>query len=306
MRKQGLSEQHERFQSRMKTAAGLFVLLICVGFCTVFIWKLLHPQEAAFQRQDLEESLADAYLKELFSENREQGLEDADHGAQASDPVKVSEGTQAVPLPSDPELSDGSQDTEAADNDEVPRGTSVPNTAFSDDVYYNDHGFVYTPEYASGHIDCVLEIAKPSVQIRRGVYTGTNEEIAHDLSIWMVTAARSDYIFGKTHYVIYGHNTDTQDLSFNRLKYLDLSDSFLLYRESGVYEYTVTKRAFYGRTQATEEIVDNFLLPHTKVYILTCAQGEHNGQDLVIEGTLANTYTLAEWAKTHSEEYHGD
>ncbi|MBR3036109.1 MAG: hypothetical protein IKI54_02305, partial [Lachnospiraceae bacterium] len=104
----------------------------------------------------------------------------------------------------------------------------------------------------------------------------------------------------------YGHNTDTQDLSFNRLKNLELSDSFLLYRESGVYEYTVTKKAFYDRTQATEEIVDNFLLPHTKVYILTCAHGEHNGQDLMIEGTLANTYTLAEWAKTHSEEYHGD
>ncbi|MBR3037033.1 MAG: hypothetical protein IKI54_07095, partial [Lachnospiraceae bacterium] len=78
------------------------------------MWKLLHPQEAAFQRQDLEESLADAYLKELFSENREQDEKGADPGTQASDPVKVSEGTQAIPLPSDSELPCGSQDTEAA------------------------------------------------------------------------------------------------------------------------------------------------------------------------------------------------
>lgn len=73
--------------------------------------------------------------------------------------------------------------------------------------YYERNGVTYTPDFARGTLDCVLEI--PSISLKRGVYTGTREEIEYDLSIWLTTAASSSLELGKTHYAIYGSNPRT-------------------------------------------------------------------------------------------------
>ena len=135
-------------------------------------------------------------------------------------------------------------------------------------------GIVYTPDYAKGTIQCVLEV--PTAGIRRGVYTGTWEEINYDLDIWMVTAARPDYTLGETHMCIYGHNHTAQDLSFNRLKDVEVGDAFYLTAESGRYTYRVTNVFAVSRDEATRNYVDNFSIGSDKCYIITCGRDDGN------------------------------
>ena len=144
----------------------------------------------------------------------------------------------------------------------------------------------------------MLEIDKPDVRIRRGVYTGSWAEIEHDLAVWMVTTARPDYEFGRTHYVILGHNTEAQELSFNRLKNVVSGDFFTLYGISAVYVYEVVKTAFVSR-EAAAAVADDFTLPADRCFIFTCASGAHNGQDLMVEGRLYRRYAPDEWAASH-------
>ena len=115
--------------------------------------------------------------------------------------------------------------SESAGEDESAPTYDFSDLDYEDANYYMRDGIVYTPDYAKGTIQCVLEV--PTAGIRRGVYTGTWEEINYDLDIWMVTAARPDYTLGETHMCIYGHNHTAQDLSFNRLKDVEVGDAFL-------------------------------------------------------------------------------
>ena len=156
------------------------VSLILIG-----IYFLFFSNREAFQRQEIEQSLADSYLEDLYGEK--------------------------------------DSSTELEKNEEE----------WEDNVWYVRDGIRYTPDYAKGFLECVLEI--PSVKIRRGVYSGTWEEIQHNLDIWMVTAARPDYELGKTHYCIYGHNHTVQNLSFNRLKDVKKGELFKLTCEKGIF-----------------------------------------------------------------------
>ena len=288
MRKHGLLKRHLFVNGRLKTAAGLVLILFCVTFSLFFVRKLLHPQEEAFRRQKTEEAFAEAYLDALLKEGPEDtpaAVKDTAGRSRAVYtfvPVLFEEDVSSIPFSAASYAlrfaSSGSLDSPAA---------------FTDDVYYTLQGITFTPDYARGHIDCVLEYPSENVRIRRGVYTGTEEEIEHDLSVWMVTAARPDYVLGKTHYVIFGHNTDTQDLSFNRLKNACLGDVFTLTGTLGVFEYKVTKIAFLSREKAASDIVDDFGHPSSKCFILTCAGGAHSGEDLVVEGTLVRIRPLS-------------
>ena len=195
LKKTGVRQQNDPPKGRLKTAAGVLAILICVGFSAFFGWELTHPHAEAYEWQRAEEALADLYIRELL---RQTGTD----GASAPD-------GQTASAPGGP----GGADADGP-----------PPASFSDDVYYSDGVTTYTPDYARGRIDCVLEIDKPDVRIRRGVYTGSWEEIEHDLAVWMVTAARPDYELGRTHYVILGHNTEAQELSFNRLKNVVFGD----------------------------------------------------------------------------------
>lgn len=166
---------------------------------------------------------------------------------------------------------------------------------YTDDTYFIREETAYTPDYAKGHIDCVLEI--PKIRLRRGVYTGTAEEIQHDLDVWMTVAASPGYQLGKTHYVIYGHNAPAQDLSFNRLADLEAGDYFVLTTSSGVYLYDVTKVYAEWRTNVTYDIAENYDLPADSCYIITCGRDEYRYRDLVVLGALREVYAYDEWQR---------
>lgn len=207
------------------------VSLILIG-----IYFLFFSNREAFQRQEIEQSLADSYLEDLYGEK--------------------------------------DSSTELEKNEEE----------WEDNVWYVRDGIHYTPDYAKGFLECVLEI--PSVKIRRGVYSGTWEEIQHNLDIWMVTAARPDYELGKTHYCIYGHNHTVQNLSFNRLKDVKKGELFKLTCEKGIFIYEVSEIFAWWREEVTEKLVDNFNLSANECYIITCGRGENRYKDLVVKGIL--------------------
>ena len=207
------------------------VSLILIG-----IYFLFFSNREAFQRQEIEQSLADSYLEDLYGEK--------------------------------------DSSTELEKNEEE----------WEDNVWYVRDGIRYTPDYAKGFLECVLEI--PSVKIRRGVYSGTWEEIQHNLDIWMVTAARPDYELGKTHYCIYGHNHTVQNLSFNRLKDVKKGELFKLTCEKGIFIYEVSEIFAWWREEVSEKLVDNFNLSANECYIITCGRGENRYKDLVVKGIL--------------------
>lgn len=161
------------------------------------------------------------------------------------------------------------------------------------DTNYEDNLYRFSPEYAEGVIECVLEV--PVARIRRGVYTGA---IEHDLDLWMVVAARDEYVLGQTHYCIYGHNSTKQDLSFNNLQpNCKLGDTFTLTNEDGVYEYTITKLFSESRSRVTKNYVDNFNIDKNLCYIITCGRNEHRYKDFIVEGTLTKFTPLEELVK---------
>ena len=156
--------------------------------------------------------------------------------------------------------------------------------AITDDNWATIGGVTYTPDYARGSIQCVLCI--PSVGINRGVYGDSFDDIYYNLDIWMPVPARPDYKLGRTHYVIYGHNHTTQNLSFNRLADVACGDWFTLTSPRGVFTYRVTAVYAEWREAVAREIADNFSLPKEKCYIVTCGRGAYRYRDLVVEGTM--------------------
>lgn len=180
-------------------------------------------------------------------------------------------------------------DEKKAEETEIEK-RDVQEENWTDETYYERDGTVYTPEYASGYLECVLEI--PAIHLRRGVYSGSWEEIRKNLDIWMVTAARPDYELGNTVYCIYGHNHPIQDLSFNRLQQMQVGDRFTLTSQTTVLEYEVT--AVYGksREETTTEIVDNFSLSPQECYLITCGRGKYRYLDFIVQGTLVRRSDL--------------
>ena len=137
----------------------------------------------------------------------------------------------------------------------------------------------------------MLEV--PVAKIRRGVYTGA---IEHDLDLWMVVAARDEYVLGQTHYCIYGHNSTKQDLSFNNLQpNCKLGDTFTLTNEDGAYEYTITNLFSENRNRVTKNYVDNFNIDKNLCYIITCGRNEHRGinEAAIMTMPINSTKTLA-------------
>ena len=160
-----------------------------------------------------------------------------------------------------------------------------------DENYYERNGVTYTPDFARGTLDCVLEI--PSISLKRGVYTGSQEEIEYDLDIWLTTAASPNLRLGETHYAIYGHNHPVQDLSFNRLKDVKPGDIFTLTDENKVWSYKVTNILAEWRNVGRRKYATNPDVDPSLCYIFTCGRDHWllNGKstrykDYIIEGTL--------------------
>ena len=245
--------------------------ILAIGAILAGLYFLYLKNRPAYQRQAQERELADTYIDDMIRK------------------LTAPESNEATTAEASGETGETEKAGDTGETDHLD---------YADENYYMRDGVVYTPEYARGVIDCVLEV--PTAGIRRGVYTGTWDDIYYDLDIWMVTAARPDYVLGETHYCIYGHNHTIQDLSFNRLKDVAEGDMFYLTAESGHYTYEVTRVFAVERDAATAEYVNNFALPSDKCYIITCGRddGVNNYRylDLVVEGTLKRKISLEEYA----------
>ena len=263
---------------RKRVLTGYIILLIMlIGMFSFSLVHLLRSEEVqGFQRQHEEEKAAELFLQDI-KENSRRICENTDE--QTTD--KESEASTAT----------------AWKGDRIPADQVDLN--YTDDNYEVIGGVKYTPDYAAGHLDCVLEI--PKIKMRRGVYTGTASEIQHDLDIWMTTTAHTDYVLGETHYCIYGHNSPTQSLSFNDLKHVGVGDIFLLTTEDYVYLYDVTDFYPQWRELVKKDITDNFPLPAEKCFIITCGRDQYRYKDIIIEGTLREKYTTDEWFGTNVE-----
>ena len=266
-------------KSRYQLWGYCLLLTLLITVVTVCAIEFFQSEEMlGYERQHQEEQLANAFLQEIRSRQERRNIEETPEETQVEIRI-VQPKTETI--------------TPTAPADQV-------DLNYSDDNYEVIGGVKYTPDYAAGRLDCVLEI--PKIRMRRGVYTGAASEIQHDLDIWMTTTAHTDYVLGETHYCIYGHNSPTQSLSFNDLKHVGVGDIFLLTTEDYVFLYDVTDFYPQWRELVKREITDNFTLPVEKCYIITCGRDQYRYKDIIVEGTLRKRYSIREW-NTAEEEF---
>ncbi len=268
------------------------ILSAVLGVGAVFLagyagYLYYNPESEGVNRQNREESIAQAYIQELLQENMQ---------TETQSQMKIDLDT----LKEDPTLDRLEESLENGSSSEVEfeEADLEETTQWSDPNYYSRDGITYTPEYAMGELLGVLEVDRAG--ICRGVYGGSWEAIEHDLDIWMTTAARPDYEIGKTHFAIYGHNHTVQDLSFNRLKDVVPGDVFTYTTDQGVFIYDVTRFFADWRELVTRDYVDNFSISADKCYIISCGRNEYRYKDIVVEGTLRCVVDLADYAKASS------
>jgi LPXTG-site transpeptidase (sortase) family protein len=263
--------------------------------------------EEGYEHLAEEEALADDYLAMLMQMKAAKQAEASAPAQPASSeaamqqtPAETAEvpssgdaGAEASAAPSEAQSPVQEVPTAAPEPAQPAPPTQPVQPAATVDTNYEDNLYRFSPEYAQGVIECVLEV--PVAKIRRGVYTGA---IEHDLDLWMVVAARDEYVLGQTHYCIYGHNSTKQDLSFNNLQpNCKLGDTFTLTNEDGAYEYTITNLFSENRNRVTKNYVDNFNIDKNLCYIITCGRNEHRYRDFVVEGTLTKFTPLEELIK---------
>lgn len=308
-----MQEEKQRKQKKRrrkkKNSVGMTILfclllLVSVGLITSGVYLMFFKNRDAYERQEEEKELADTYIDDLILK-----LTDPEaYEEKMQEEAKAKAERMAKLRKQNSNKEDETDESEDSTGESEEQEMTGPTYDFSDldyddPNYYMRDGIVYTPDYAKGTIQCVLEV--PTAGIRRGVYTGTWEEINYDLDIWMVTAARPDYTLGETHFCIYGHNHTAQDLSFNRLKDVQVGDAFYLTAESGRYTYRVTNVFAVSRESATKDYVDNFSIASDKCYIITCGRddGVNNYRylDLIVEGTLEEQIPLLEYAKIRQQ-----
>ena len=178
-----------------------------------------------------------------------------------------------------------------------------------DDLEYDDNELFghHKESEALGTLDCVLEI--PAIELRQSVFTGTPSQIRYNLSKWLSVTCRSDYILGSTQYCIYMHNPTNKSIKISYAQdTLVPGDYITLTKDNTVFFYEMTRMFPEWRDVCTINYADNMSLDSTKMYIFTCARGEWQGRNLVIEGTLYDTYELSDWqqnAEQYIAEYKG-
>ena len=275
-------------------------LLFC--FC---LYHVLDPEPEGRKRQETEESLAGEFLK-MYGLSPDDPASAASFQADGSSGKDITSGDMGFPdsgtggssrtgsCSKAPLMEIGEPDHTGKKEANVPEtGSEVDSRAGSDTIktphagilspytdWFTDRGITYTPDYARGKIMGVLQI--PAIDISRGVYGGSWEDIRHDLSIWMITSARPDYIPGETHFVIYGHYHEVQNLSFNRLHELKTGDSFTFTTERETISCVIHRIYALSREDVRDQITDNFSLPSDHIYLVTCGKGKDKGLDLVI------------------------
>ena len=173
---------------------------------------------------------------------------------------------------------------------------SEPIESMPSDLDYDDN-YIYKnlPESnAWGYVDSVLEI--PALELRQTVFSGTPQQIEHDLSCWLTVTGRSDYILGATHYCIYAHNptNKTVRISYAQEK-LKPDDYILLTQKGNVFFYRVNNVFSEWRQKCSDIYVNNMEIDSTMLYIFTCGRGEWQYKNVVIEAKLVDTYSVTDW-----------
>lgn len=263
-------------------AAGMFVLAAALYYSRDTIRGIL--------RQKQEEAVAEEYLKLFSVDAKEYGPKETEESLISQEETKESLRTENFEVSeTKPQLSTAAEETSEPSPAEVMTGPAF--REIIDDHYYERGGVVYTPDYAQGELDCVLEI--PCISLKRGVYKGNAAQIDHDLGIWLTTAAKEDMELGKTNYAIYGHNHTVQDLSFNRLKDVSVGDVFTLTKEGRAYVYRVSRIFAEWRSVGRKRYAMTTALDPSLCYIFTCGRDYWplNGvstryKDYIVEGTL--------------------
>ena len=263
-------------------AAGMFVLAAALYFSRDTIRGIL--------RQKQEEAVAEEYLRLFSVDAKEYGPKETEESLISQKETKESLRTERFEASeTKPQLSTAAEETSEASSAETV--TEPVFREIIDDHYYERGGVVYTPDYAQGELDCVLEI--PCISLKRGVYKGNAAQIDHDLGIWLTTAAKEDMELGKTNYAIYGHNHTVQDLSFNRLKDVSVGDVFTLTKEGSAYVYRVSRIFAEWRSVGRKRYAMTTSLDPSLCYIFTCGRDYWplNGvstryKDYIVEGTL--------------------
>lgn len=296
-------------------AVALAIAALVCGVAAVYL--LIFYNKDAYERQDIEESIADDFIADLIKsaveKNGKEDEEDDDTNTIRIDlniekRQEKEAGTQSINQWRDErsEYATYKRDIWASDYGDDEYVVKQAKT-YEDPNYYQRNGVTYTPDYAVGYLFCVLEY--PKAGIRRGVYSGDWADIYYDLDLWMATSARPDYELGKTHMAIYGHNHTAQDLSFNNLRVASVGDEFTLYSVDGVYRYEVTRIFADWRSSVSKYYVDDMSISPDVCYIITCGRDNFlvDGQssrykDFVVEGHLKEVLSLTEYA----EEIYGE
>lgn len=286
---------------RLRIQTGIFLaaaIFLAVGAA----YLILFYNRDAYKRQETEESLAEAFIDYLAEHAPE--IEKGEAKTAYTPDYFVRETGTAVESACPESISEAK---ETAGAHMAADGVIYMENTFTDNSYYVRNGITFTPDYAEGYLVCVLEY--PDVGIRRGVYSGTWDDIYADLDMWMVTFAHPDMQLGQTHLAIYGHNHTAQNLSFNNLSKAKVGDRFYLYGLSGIYTYEVTSIFSDWRTDTTSRYVDNFAIGSDICYIITCGRDNflinNSGtryKDFIVEGHVISHQPLSEYAKERLTE----
>ncbi len=295
----------------MKQSRKVFLAALCFLLLALVSFLFSKKTILGLVRQRKDEKAAEAYAQAAAAKETEKWLKTETETPESSElkETNIQMETETLLAEVSEEVSENmthSQEPETVPEpvESLEPSPEVPSyVPITDDAYYERGGIVYTPEYAVGRIDCVLEI--PCISLRRCVYTGTDEEIVADLDMWFTVSASGALIPGKTHYAIFGHNHTVQNLSFNRLAEVSVGDYFTLTKDTEVYVYLVTDMFAAERGAGRAAYAYNDALDPSLCYIFTCGRDYMllNGvstryKDLIVEGTL--------WKKLPATAFRGE
>ena len=111
-------------------------------------------------------------------------------------------------------------------------------------------------------IDCILKI--PSINLEKPIY---NKKTTTYLEKYYLVTAYDNMNFkeGGT-YIIYGHNSYVENVSFQKLPRIKLNDTVIIEYQNKDYEFVVTEI----QTANTEQISDYFIQAENKIVLVAC------------------------------------
>ena len=175
-------------------------------------------------------------------------------------------------------------------------GIVQDNNVIDSEFEYDDNEIYahYSESRAKGYVDCVLEI--PAIDLRQSIFTGTVDQLRHDLASWLAVTARADYILGDTQYCIYMHNPRDKSVKISHAQdNLHEGDYMVVTKDNTVYLYQVTGVFAEWRNKCSDIYVNSKNVSSDKLYIFTCGRKEWQGRNVVIEGTVYAVYTTSDW-----------